>query len=100
MTLALREEKYEVSVADDGIGMNEEQLAHIFDRFYRVDSTDTAVQGVGLGMSIVRNIILAHHGNIQIDSQMGSGTIVYIALPMMPPEGAAESHNPFSADLS
>jgi PAS domain S-box-containing protein len=100
VTLALREEKYEVSVADDGIGMNEEQLAHIFDRFYRVDSTDTAVQGVGLGMSIVRNIILAHHGNIQIDSQMGSGTIVYIALPMMPPEGAAESHNPFSADLS
>jgi PAS domain S-box-containing protein len=60
--LNLNDDKYELNVEDEGIGMDEGQLVHVFDRFYRADSSDTAVQGVGLGMSIVRNIVLAHHG--------------------------------------
>ena len=95
--LIVRDDKYEICVEDEGIGMNEEQLAHIFDRFYRVDSSDTAVQGVGLGMSIVRNIVLAHQGEIQVKSQLGSGTRVRVTLPMIPPAGYAESYHPFSA---
>lgn len=95
--LVVHDDTYEICVEDEGIGMNEEQLAHIFDRFYRVDSSDTAVQGVGLGMSIVRNIVLAHQGKIQVNSQLGSGTRIRVTLPMIPPAGYAESSHPFSA---
>ena len=77
--------------------MDEGQLVHVFDRFYRADSSDTAVQGVGLGMSIVRNIVLAHHGDIQIESQLGEWTRVMVSLPKSPPEGQFERPLPFSA---
>ena len=97
IVLASHNDNYEISVADEGIGMNEEQLTHIFDRFYRADSSDTSVQGIGLGMSIVRNIVLAHHGDIQVDSQVGGGTSVFVTLPMTPPPGCTESHQPFSS---
>lgn len=97
IVLASHIDNYQISVADEGIGMNEEQLAHIFDRFYRADSSDTSVQGIGLGMSIVRNIVLAHHGDIQVDSQVGGGTSVFVTLPMTPPPGCPESHQPFAS---
>jgi two-component system phosphate regulon sensor histidine kinase PhoR len=97
IVLASHNDNYEISIADEGIGMNEEQLAHIFDRFYRADSSDTSVQGIGLGMSIVRNIVLAHHGDIQVDSQVGGGTSVFVTLPMTPPPDCTESHQPFSS---
>ena len=95
--LNLSDDKYELNVEDEGIGMDEGQLVHIFDRFYRADSSDTAVQGVGLGMSIVRNIVLAHLGDIQIESQLGRGTRVTVSLPKSPPEGQLKSPLPFSA---
>jgi len=95
--LNLSDDKYELNVEDEGIGMDEGQLVHIFDRFYRADASDTAVQGVGLGMSIVRNIVLAHHGDIQIESQLGEGTRVMVSLPKSLPEGHLESPLPFSA---
>ena len=96
ISLLVHDASCELSVADEGIGMNEEQLAHIFDRFYRADSSDTAVQGVGLGMSIVRHIVLAHHGDIRVTSQPGSGTRVRVILPMMPPVEQEEGRLPFS----
>jgi PAS domain S-box-containing protein len=95
--LVLRDSAYGLSFTDQGIGMNEEQLAHIYDRFYRVDSTDTAVQGVGLGMSIVRHIVQAHSGEINIESHLGRGTKVSITLPVMPPQGTAEKSQPFKS---
>jgi len=95
--LNLNDDKYELNVEDEGIGMDEGQLVHVFDRFYRADSSDTAVQGVGLGMSIVRNIVLAHRGDIQIESQLGRGTRVMVSLPKSPSEGQLESPLPFSA---
>jgi len=76
------EDRCLLTVSDQGIGMTEEQLAHIFDRFYRVDASNTAVKGVGLGMSIVRNIVLAHDGDIQVESQLGAGTTVRVSLPV------------------
>jgi signal transduction histidine kinase len=96
ISLTMQEDKFELSVEDEGIGMDEEHLAHIFDRFYRVDSSDTAVQGVGLGMSLVRNIVLAHYGDIKIESQLGKGTKVCITLPQMPPAEHVENHQPFT----
>ncbi len=96
VTLSLRDDQYELTVEDHGIGMDEEHLAHIFDRFYRADSSNTAVQGVGLGMSIVRNIVFAHHGDIQIESRPGEGTKVSVTLPIKPSAEDVESSQPFS----
>ena len=72
---------YEISVTDDGIGMTPDQVERIFDKFYRVDSSNTAVGGLGLGMNIVKEIVDAHHGTITIDSSLGKGTCVKITLP-------------------
>lgn len=75
---------YQLSVGDEGIGMTEEQVAHMFDKFYRADSSNTSVHGVGLGMSIVRHIIQAHQGEIQVMSQPGIGTTILVDLPVSP----------------
>lgn len=91
------DDKYQLSVEDEGIGMDEGQLVHIFDRFYRADSSDTAVNGVGLGLSIVRNIVLAHHGDIQVESQLGKGTMVVVTLPLAPSQEQLENPLPFAA---
>jgi signal transduction histidine kinase len=61
--------------------MTADQVEHIFDRFYRADSSNTAVQGAGLGMSIVRHIVLAHQGDIRVESEFGRGTTVSVELP-------------------
>jgi len=83
--LATDDATCKLSVADEGIGMNEEQLAQVFDRFYRTNVSDSAVPGIGLGMNFVRNVVLAHHGEITVESQPGQGTRVCIALPKEPP---------------
>lgn len=66
--------------------MAPEQLARVFDKFYRADGSNAAVPGLGLGMSIVKNIIESHGGEIWVDSELGQGTLVSIALPMEYPE--------------
>nr|WP_320049552.1 ATP-binding protein [uncultured Desulfuromonas sp.] len=71
-----------LSVSDEGIGMTPAQVERIFDKFYRVDGTNTAVGGLGLGMSIAKNIIEAHHGEIWVESNIGQGTTSYIRLPL------------------
>ena len=68
-------------VTDNGLGMTSAQIEHIFEKFYRVDSTNTAIEGTGLGMSIVKNIIEAHGGIIDIKSELDAGTIVTFTIP-------------------
>jgi signal transduction histidine kinase len=70
-----------VTVTDQGIGMSSEQKDRIYDKFYRVDTSDTAVHGLGLGMSIVKQIIDDHDGTILIDSKLSEGTSVCFTLP-------------------
>ena len=74
-------QSYRIEISDQGIGMNPEQLAHIYDKFYRADSSNTAIGGTGLGMGIVRYIVEAHEGEINIQSQPGIGTTVAMTLP-------------------
>jgi two-component system phosphate regulon sensor histidine kinase PhoR len=75
----------ELVVADRGIGMSTDQLEHLFEKFYRANTADTAVPGTGLGMTIVKQLVEAHHGQIVVESQPGLGTTVRIRLPLVQP---------------
>lgn len=69
-----------ITFADTGIGMNEEQASKIFERFYRVDAARKK-DGTGLGLSIVKHIIELHNGNIEVESEKDSGTTFTLKLP-------------------
>jgi signal transduction histidine kinase len=73
-----------LSVNDQGVGIAEKDLPHIFDRFYRADSarTKTAEGGYGLGLSIAKKIVEAHHGTIAVESRLGQGSKFTVLLPI------------------
>lgn len=73
---------YQLTVTDQGIGMTDEHAAQVFDKFFRADSSSTAVEGTGLGMSIVKHIVEAHGGDIGIESVPGKGTSVEMTFPL------------------
>ena len=70
-----------VHVRDTGPGIPADELPHIFERFYRGPSTATAVGGSGLGLPIVQSIMHAHHGDVEVNSEPGTGTEVVLSLP-------------------
>lgn len=79
-----------IRVRDHGIGMAPEDISRVFERFFRADGSGN-IPGTGLGMSLVKEIIDAHHGNIVVDSELGSGTIVSLWLPLgSAPENLSE----------
>ncbi len=72
-----------VTVTDTGIGIKSEDIPRIFDKFYRVRSSQTRqIVGTGLGLAIVKNIVDAHRGTISVESAEGSGTTFTVLLPM------------------
>jgi len=71
-----------LSVADQGIGMSSDQVQRVFDKFYRVDASNSAIGGIGLGMNIVKEIIEAHEGKVWVHSALGRGTTVNLSLPL------------------
>ena len=75
------DEYYQVFIEDEGIGMTTGQADKIFDKFYRADMSSTAVEGTGLGMTIVKYIIEAHNGTIHVKSRHGKGTEVTFIIP-------------------
>lgn len=70
-----------IAISDDGKGINETDLAHIFERYYRGTNTEK-VAGTGLGTAIAKDIISAHGGDIAIQSKIDEGTTIYITLPL------------------
>jgi len=73
---------YQLSVADQGLGMTDQQATQAFEKFYRADSSNTAISGSGLGLTIVRYLVEAHGGKVWIETEPGSGTIVHTTLPL------------------
>lgn len=72
-----------ITFTDTGVGMDEENIPFVFERFYRVDDARHAsVEGTGLGLAIVKQVIDAHHGTITVDSQIGVGTTFTVHLPI------------------
>lgn len=67
----------QIRVVDSGIGMTEEQVEHVFDKFWRADMSGE-IPGTGLGMSIVKDIIDLHSGTIEVKSEFGKGTEVIL----------------------
>ena len=71
-----------VEITDTGIGIQEEELSHIFEPFYRVDqSRSRAVGGAGLGLSLVKDIVEKHGGEITVKSVIGEGTTFMLRFP-------------------
>ena len=73
----------ECRIADTGIGISEEDQAHVFERFYKADRARerAANAGSGLGLSIVQKIVAMHHGTIELESRPGAGTTFTVRLP-------------------
>jgi signal transduction histidine kinase len=73
-----------ITIQDTGIGIAPEDLPHIFDRFYRIQSDRSrSTGGTGLGLAIARAIIQTHHGNIQAHSQLTLGSKFTVTLPLL-----------------
>jgi len=76
-----------VYIIDQGIGIKEKDMSHLFDRFYRVDKarTKSEMTGYGLGLSIAKQIVEKHHGSIKVQSQPKKGTVFTVQLPVNQP---------------
>lgn len=72
-----------IAIADTGVGIVQENLPHVFNRFYRVDSSRARHKGgAGLGLSIVATIVQRHGGHVQVESIPGTGSIFTVLLPL------------------
>jgi two-component system OmpR family sensor kinase len=71
-----------LSVRDNGIGIKEDDIPHLFDSFYKVDPSRSRHHAEsGLGLAMVQSIVKLHHGSISIDSEPGQGTTVNVKIP-------------------
>jgi signal transduction histidine kinase len=83
ITMRSNGDKVRVTFADKGEGIPEDYLPFLFERFYRVPGERT-VTGTGLGLYICKQIVMAHHGNIWVESVLDVGTTFIIELPVAP----------------
>jgi len=80
-----RDQEIVLSVSDDGVGIAEDELPRIFERFYRVDKARShdSVRGTGLGLAIVKHIAQLHGGRVEAESELENGTTIRVVLPIV-----------------
>lgn len=84
VTLDVKDGYALICVADTGMGIAYKDLPYVFERFYVADRSRTrGVSGAGLGLSIVKQIVEAHHGTVQVESTLGTGTKFTVSIPML-----------------
>jgi two-component system sensor histidine kinase BaeS len=78
------EGKVRVAIRDQGMGMDAADLKRIFDRFYRSRrAEESGISGTGIGLSIVNEIVKQHEGRIDVESEVGVGSVFTVILPFM-----------------
>lgn len=83
VTLDADHQYFSLKVKDTGIGIPQESLEHIYERFYRVDKSHSReIGGTGLGLAITRNAVLMHRGSITVTSLDGDGTTFFVKIPL------------------
>ena len=80
-------------VRDHGVGIPQAELAKVTERFFRA-STASGIQGTGIGLNLVKQLVAMHNGRMTIDSQVGEWTEVSLQLPVKAPEAAIETAEP------
>ncbi len=86
VVVAQSDSSVRLEVSDTGIGIADEHLPHVFERFYRADKARSrAAGGTGLGLSIVQSIVAAHQGKVDVTSKLGEGTRFIVEIPQKPP---------------
>jgi two-component system OmpR family sensor kinase len=89
---SLEAERVVIEVADAGPGLTADEVAHVFERFYRADpARNRNAGGTGLGLSIVAGLVAAHGGEVSVDSEPGHGATFRVALPLAPSGSPAAS---------
>ncbi|MDP8228821.1 MAG: PAS domain S-box protein [Candidatus Electryoneaceae bacterium] len=92
VTGMVKDGNYVVSVEDQGIGMTPAQVARIFEKFYRADPSNTAIEGTGLGMTLTKHLVEMHDGQIWVESEFGKGTTVKFSIPIIPDNFSHNGH--------
>lgn len=84
MAVTTNDSKLVIRVSDTGQGMSKENLEVLFDPFTRFNMTENVkIQGTGLGMNIVHNLVKEMKGTIEVDSKLGEGTVFHVSIPIM-----------------
>ena len=85
MSVALRqgEDAIELAVSDTGIGIAQDEVEHVFGRFFRgAEAREKHIPGTGLGLNIVSSIVAAHDGAVTVESEVGRGSTFRVNLPL------------------
>ncbi|RLP55060.1 MAG: PAS domain S-box protein [Ketobacter sp.] len=96
VSLQAHEDGVELCVQDSGTGIPQDQLPHLFDRFHRIENARSRThEGSGIGLALVQELVKLHGGSIKVESQIGTGTLFSIYIPLgkhhLPAEQVAES---------
>lgn len=100
VTVGRAGDRARVSVGDQGIGIPADALPHVFDRFYRAsNAAPYTFSGLGLGLYVVREIVVQHGGTITVESTAGQGSVFTIELPLAPDAANPPVASPYHATI-